>query len=91
MPRSPIGSCSVSLLHFCNHTGGHVTESKLALLATDGPMNQRRGVDARKTTLPGKPADREDGGLESPKNHLIGVWMPVSFIVQRAGGDEDVQ
>ena len=46
----------------------------------DRSMNRTRGADARKTTLSGKPADREDGRLESPKNHLIGVWMPVSFM-----------
>ena len=57
----------------------------------DRPMNRRRGVEARKTTLFGKPADREDGRLGSPRNHLIGVWMPVSFIAQRGGGDEEVK
>ena len=31
-------------------------------------------------TLFGKPADRGDGRLVSLKNHLIGVWMPFSFI-----------
>ena len=46
----------------------------------DRPMNQRRGAEARKTTLFGKPADWEDGRLVSPKNHLLWVWMPVSFI-----------
>ena len=34
----------------------------------------------RNTILFGKPADREDGRLVSLKNHLIRVWMPVSFI-----------
>ncbi len=42
-------------------------------------------------TLFGKPADREDGGLKSQNNHLIGVWMPVCFIAQRWGGDEEVK
>ena len=42
-------------------------------------------------TLFGKPADGEDDRLVSPKNHLIGVWMPVSFIEQRRGGDEEVK
>ena len=55
------------------------------------PMNWRQGVEARNTTLFGKLADREDGGLVSPKNHLIRVWMPVSFIAQRRGGDEEVK
>ena len=44
------------------------------------PMNQRRGVEARNMTLFRRPADREDGRLVSLKNHLIWVWMPVSFI-----------
>ena len=43
------------------------------------PMNRRRGAEARNTTLFGKPADREDGRLVSLKNHLMGVWMPVSL------------
>ena len=42
-------------------------------------------------TLFGKPADQEDGRLVSPKNHLIGVWMLVSFIEQSGGGDEEVE
>ena len=36
-------------------------------------------------TLFGKLADGKDGGLMSQNNHLIGVWMPGSFIVQRWG------
>ena len=39
----------------------------------------------------GKPADGEDGRLKSQNNHLIGVWMPVSFIAQRGGGGEEVK
>ena len=42
-------------------------------------------------TLFGKPADQENGRLASLKSHLIGVWMPVSFIAQRRGGDEEVK
>ena len=34
-------------------------------------------------TLFGQPADREDGRLASQNNHLVGVWMPVSFMGQR--------
>ena len=41
-------------------------------------------------TLFGKPADREDGRIVSQKDHLIRVWMPVSFIEQRGGGGEEV-
>ena len=38
----------------------------------------------------GQLADREDDRLVRPKNRLIGVWMPVSFIEHRGGGDEEV-
>ena len=51
------------------------------------PINQRR-VEARNTILFGKLADQEDGRLVTPKNHLIGVWMPVSFIDRE---EEDVR
>ena len=33
----------------------------------------------------GKPVDQEDGRLMSQNNHLLGVWMPGSFINQRLG------
>ena len=56
--------------------------SSLCLLH-DRPINQRRGAEARNTTLFRKLADREYGILKSQNNHLIGVWMPVSFIAQR--------
>ena len=68
-----------------------VTQSKLSLLAARRPVNRRRGVETRNMTLFGKPAGREDGRLKSQNNHLIGVWMPVSFIAQRGGGDEEVE
>ena len=64
--------------------------SSLCLLH-DRPINPRRGVEARNMTLFGKPADREDGRVKSQNNHLIGVWMPVSFIAQRWGGDGEVK
>ena len=57
----------------------------------NGPVNQRGGVEARNNDCIRKAADQEDGRLKSPKNHLIGVWMPVSFIAQRGGGDEEVK
>ena len=57
----------------------------------DRPVNQRRGAEAKSTTLFRKPADRESGGLVSPINHLMGVRMPVSFIAQRGAGDEEVK
>ena len=42
-------------------------------------------IEERNTTLFGKPDDREDGRLMSQNNHLVGVWMPGSFIEQRGG------
>ena len=59
-------------------------ESKLALLAVrQASESKRRGVEARKTTLFRKPANREDGRLAPQNNHLIWVWMPGSSIDQR--------
>ena len=49
------------------------------LAAWQANESWRQGVGAKNTTLFGKPADREDGRRVSPKNHLIGVWMPISF------------
>ena len=40
-------------------------------------------VEARNRTLFRKPANWEDGRLMSQNNHLLGVWMPGSFIGQR--------
>ena len=40
-------------------------------------------VEARNRTLFRKPADSEDGKLMSANNHLVGVWMPGSFMDQR--------
>ena len=40
-------------------------------------------------TLLGKLADGEDGRLTSQNNHLIGVWMPVSFTEKRWGEVRD--
>ena len=57
----------------------------------DRPINRRRDVESRNTSLFGKPADGEDGRLKSQNNYVIGVWMPVSFIAQRGGGDEEVR
>lgn len=43
------------------------------------------------TTLMGKLADWEDGKLTSQNNHLVGGWMPRSFMDQRWGGGEEVK
>ena len=39
----------------------------------------------KEETLIREPADQEDGKLAPQNNHLIGVWMPGSFIDQRWG------
>ena len=63
-----------------------VTQSKLALLATWEPSESEGGsVEARNRTLFRKPAGSEDGKLMSANNHLVGVWMPGSFVDQRWG------
>ena len=38
-----------------------------------------------------EPADQEDGRIMCLNNHLIGVWMPVSFIELRGKGSEAVK
>ena len=64
-----------------------ITESKLALLAAwEANQSERRGGEARNTTVFGEPADQEEGRLTSQNNHLTGVWMPGSFIDQRWWG-----
>ena len=61
----------------------YVTESKLTLLtAQQATESKKRGVEGRKTLI-GEPADREDGRLVPQNHHLIGVWMPGSFIDQK--------
>lgn len=40
-------------------------------------------------TLFRKLADGEDGRLMSQSNHLVGVWVPVSFI--ESGGNEELK
>ena len=59
---------------------GIVTKCELTLLAT-GQANEseRWGVEARKR-LTGELADQEDGRLAPQNNHLVGVWMPASFV-----------
>ena len=65
------------------HVGLLPSPSSLCL-PHNRPINQRRGAEARNTTLLGKPADWEDSRLTSHRNHLVRVWMPVSFIEHRA-------
>ena len=47
---------------------------------TTGQWIERRGDEAKNMTLFGKLADQIDGRLTSQSNHLIGAWMPGSFI-----------
>ena len=69
-----------------------VTESKLALLtAQQDNESERQGIEARQTTLFGKQADRKDDRLVPQNNHLIGVWMPGSFIDQRERSNEELK
>ena len=49
------------------------------------PMNLRDEV--LRQGRDGQPADQEDGKLTPQSNHLIGVWMPGSFIEMRGGED----
>ena len=56
-----------------------VKKSKLALLAA------RQEVLRQGKWLYSKAADQEDGRLAPQNNHLIGVWMPDSFLDQRWG------
>ena len=49
--------------------------------------SRRPGVEAR-MRLFGKPADQEDGRVIPQTNHLIGVWMPSSFMDQRLGSGQ---
>ena len=49
---------------------------------TTGQIARRCGFGSRNTILFRKPADWEDGRLVSQNNHLIRVWVPVSFIEQ---------
>ena len=70
---------------------GNVTESKLALLATQqASESERRGVEAKKTLI-GESADGEDGRLVPQNNHLIGVWMSGSFMDQRERSNEELK
>ena len=57
----------------------------------DRPTNRRQGVEARSITLFRELADGEDGRLMSQNNHLIGVWMPGSFIDQRERSSEKLK
>ena len=51
----------------------------------DKPMNLRdEGLRQERDFIWG-PTDREDGRLAPQSNHLIGAWMPGSFIDQRWG------
>ena len=50
-----------------------------------GQLTERQSVEARNMTLFGQLADHEDNRQPSQNNHIIKVWIPGSFIEQRAG------
>ena len=57
----------------CNVAHNRVTESKLVLLAAQqGNQSRDKVLGQRIVTLPGKPADREDGRPVSQRNTLPG-------------------
>ena len=61
-----------------------VTKSKLSLLAAQqANETERQGVEASNTPLFGELADLKDGTIKSQNTHLLGVWMPGSFMDQR--------
>ena len=69
-----------------------VIKSKLILpTAQQANKSKRRGVEARNVALFREPADQEDGRIMCLNNHLIGVWMPVSFTELRGKGSEAVK
>ena len=47
---------------------------------TTGRLIWEMRCEGKEETLIGEPADREDGRIVPQNNHLIGVWMPDSFI-----------
>ena len=52
-------------------------------LLNNRAKNPRDEVLSKEETLIREPADWEDGRLALQNNHLIGIWMPGSFIDQR--------
>ena len=46
-------------------------------------------MEARKTTSLGKSADQGGGRLAPQSNHLVGIWMPGSFIEPKRGKKEE--
>ena len=54
----------------------------------DRPVNPRDEVLRQEETLVGELADQQDGRLAPQNNHLIGVWMPSSFMDQTLGSGQ---
>lgn len=86
--------CSSFSIFFFFNTGawlkwwcGMVQENSVMLLPSPSllyflqnkSMNRRWCVEARDTTLFGKPAYRQADRLKSQNNHPVRVWMPDSF------------
>ena len=82
-------SSQPSLEGFPSHP---VIKSQLNLpTAQQANKTKRWGVEARNVALFREPADQEDGRIMCLNNHLIGVWMPVSFIELRGKGSEAIK
>ena len=58
---------------------------------TTGPWIQETKCWGREETLVGELVDQQDSRLEPQNNHLIGVWMPGSFIDQREKSNEKLK
>ena len=57
----------------------------------DRPIIRRKGVEARNSNFIWKAGSLKSLLASALEFHLIGIWMPVSFIEQRRGRDEEVK
>ena len=57
----------------------------------DRPIIRRKGVEARNSNFIWKAGSLKRLPASALEFHLTGVWMPVSFIEQRRGRDEEVK
>ena len=58
---------------------------------TTGQWTRETRCWAKEEALIREPADRDDGRLAPQNNHLLGVWMPGSFIEQRERSNEELK
>ena len=54
-----------------------------------GQFSERQSVEAKNMTSLGNLADQKEVRVMSQNNHLVRVWMPVSFIGQNGEGVEE--